>query len=146
MRLGEGKKFIEDDWKRQAAYALYGELHIPVSIRLQHVLREVERPARGRDSIRLIDAGCNCGNLVTYLGERPPGWTFCALELDAKRIGNADKIRQSPGRMRAPDVFKRMTEFVFRRLTQQDLPEGAFARSACSNRPTRPNMPNEKKQ
>lgn len=59
MRLGEGKKVIEDDWKRQAAYALYGEPQIP---------------------------------------------------------------------------------------TQQDLPEGVFAGSACSNRPARPNMPNEKKQ
>jgi hypothetical protein len=92
MRLGEGKKVIEDDWKRQAAYALYGEPHIPGWICLQHVLREVERPARGRDSIRLLEAGCNPGNLVTYLGEQRPGWTFCALELDAKRIGNADKI------------------------------------------------------
>jgi hypothetical protein len=91
MRLGDGKKFIEDDWKRQAAHASYGE-PIPGWIRLQHVLREVERPARGRDSIRLLEAGCNRSNLVTYLGERRPGWTFCALKLDAKRIGNADKI------------------------------------------------------
>jgi hypothetical protein len=94
MRLGEGKKFIEDDWKRQAAYALYGEPHIPGWIHLQHVLQEVERLARGRDSIRLHEAGCNRGNLLTYLGERRSGWTFCALELDAKRIGNTDKIRR----------------------------------------------------
>jgi hypothetical protein len=91
MRLGDGKKFIEDDCKRHAAYALCGEPHIPGWIRLQHVLREVERPARGRDSIRLLEAGCNRGNL-TYLGERRPGWTFCALESDAKRIANANKI------------------------------------------------------
>jgi hypothetical protein len=109
MRLGEGKKFIEGDWKRQAAYAF----------------------AMG-------------GNLVTYLGERRPGWTFCALELDAKRIGNTDKIRRSfvkDAHVRQT-CSKPMSEFVFRRRTQQDLPEG----SACSNRPARPNMPNEKKQ
>ena len=84
MRLGEGKKFIEDDWKRQAAYALYGE----------HVLQEVERLARGGDSVRLLEASCDRGNLVTYLDERRKGWTFCASELDAKRIGNTDKIRR----------------------------------------------------
>ena len=37
MRLGEGKKYVERDWKRRAAYTLLGEPHVPGSIRLQHV-------------------------------------------------------------------------------------------------------------
>ncbi|MHB8412010.1 MAG: class I SAM-dependent methyltransferase [Candidatus Acidiferrales bacterium] len=97
MKLGEGKKYLEKDWKRRMAYSILGEPHVPGWIRLQHVLREVERLAGGRDPIRLLDAGCNRGDLVTYLAERHPGWTFCALELDAKRIGKADKIRRSLG-------------------------------------------------
>jgi SAM-dependent methyltransferase len=97
VRLGEGKKFIENDWKRRAAYVLCGEPHVPGWIRLQHVLRAVERTVGQRDSVRFLDAGCNRGDLVTYLAERHPGWNCSAVELDANRIAKADKIRRSIG-------------------------------------------------
>lgn len=94
MRLGEGKKFTETDWKRRLAYSLLGEPHLPGWIRLQHVLRSVRSLPLSRTGVRFLDAGCSRGDLLTYLAERKPDWRFVGLELEDDRINMAESIRR----------------------------------------------------
>jgi SAM-dependent methyltransferase len=94
MRLGEGKKFTETQWKRRLAYSLLGEPHLPGWIRLQHVLRSVQSLPLNGSGIRLLDAGCSRGDLLTFLAERKPDWKFVGLELEGDRIQMAESIRR----------------------------------------------------
>lgn len=94
MRLGEGKKFTEKDWKRRFAYSLLGEPHLPGWIRLQHVLRSLRGLPLNGHPVRFLDAGCSRGDLLTYLAEQRPNWKFVGLELEGDRIEMAETIRQ----------------------------------------------------
>lgn len=94
MRLGEGKKFTEKDWKRRFAYSLLGEPHLPGWIRLQHVLRSLRGLPLNGHPVRFLDAGCSRGDLLTYLAEQHPNWKFVGLELEGDRIEMAETIRQ----------------------------------------------------
>lgn len=94
MRLGEGKKYVEKDWKRRAAYTLLGEPHVPGWIRLQHVLRSIGNLPLNGKPVKLLDAGCSRGDLLTYLAERHPRWSLVGLELEGDRIEMAETIRR----------------------------------------------------
>jgi SAM-dependent methyltransferase len=94
MRLGAAKQFVEQDWKRRWSYVLLGEPHVPGWIRLQHVLRELRRLGLDRSPIRFLDAGCSRGDLITYLAERHPQWSFVGLELEPDRVEKAETIRR----------------------------------------------------
>lgn len=94
MRLGEGKKYAEKDWKRRVAYSVLGEPHVPGWIRLQHVLRSVQSLPLNGKRVRFLDAGCSRGDLLTYLGEQSRDWVFVGLELEGDRIEMAEQIRK----------------------------------------------------
>jgi SAM-dependent methyltransferase len=94
VRLGEGKRFIEKDWKRRAAYTLLGEPHVPGWIRLQHVLRSIRLLPLDGKPVRFLDAGCSRGDLLTYLAERHRQWSFVGLELEGDRVEMAETIRR----------------------------------------------------
>jgi ubiquinone/menaquinone biosynthesis C-methylase UbiE len=94
IRLGAGKRYVERNWIRRWAYTLCGEVHVPGWIRLQHVLRELANLELERPSIRLLDAGSGRGDLLTYLGERHPGWHLVGVELDPHRLKMAEEIRR----------------------------------------------------
>lgn len=97
MRLGAAKQFVERDWKRRWAFALFGEPHVPGWIRLQHVLRELRKLNLDHRPVRLLDAGCGRGDLVTYLAERHPYWQFVGLELQPDSVEMAEVIRRRLG-------------------------------------------------
>jgi len=94
LRLGAGKQFVEQDWKRRWAYVLLGEPHVPGWIRLQHVLRELGGLGLDGSSIRILDAGCSRGDLLTFLAERHPHWRLVGLELEADRVEKGEAIRR----------------------------------------------------
>jgi len=92
MKLGEGKKYFEKDWKRRMAYSAFGEPHVPGWIRLQHVLRSIRSLPLNGGPVRLLDAGCSRGDLMTYLAERNPHWKLFGLELEGDRVEMAESI------------------------------------------------------
>lgn len=97
VRLGASKQFVEPDWKRRLGYRVLGELHVPGWIRLQHILRQLDRFVPVGRPLRFLDAGCGRGDLITYLAERNPSWSFVGLELEDEPIRKAEIIRKRLG-------------------------------------------------
>jgi SAM-dependent methyltransferase len=97
MRLGAAKRLVETKWTRKLAYALLGEPHVPGWIRLKHVLRELQKLDLDGPPVRVLDAGCSRGDLITYLAERRHKWSFVGIELEEDRLRKAEEIRQKLG-------------------------------------------------
>lgn len=96
-RLGEGKKFVEPDWKRRLAYSLVGEPHVPGWIRLNHVIRQINALLLNGRAVKVLDAGSGRGDLLNYLAERHPSWQCTGIEVLPERIEKAQTISNKLG-------------------------------------------------
>ena len=97
-KIGYGKSFVEKNPIKRIGYRLFGEIHIPGRIRLNHVLREIERlglPANGK--VRVLDAGCGRGDFTFYLAEKYPSWHVTGIELDEVKYRDACTIKERLG-------------------------------------------------
>ncbi len=96
--IGFGKGLVEKNPMKRIAYRLFGEIHIPGRIRLNHVLKEIGKFKLPADKkIRVLDAGCGRGDFTFYLAKKFPDWQVTGIELVEEKYKDALIIKDKLG-------------------------------------------------
>lgn len=92
--LGTEKRFIERNPLKRIGYLLFGEIHVPGRIRINHVLKEIGGLGLPERGVRVLDAGCGKGTLLFALARRYPNWQIKGIELLEDRYQDAVTIKR----------------------------------------------------
>jgi SAM-dependent methyltransferase len=123
--VGREKRLVEKNPLKRIGYALFGEIHIPGRIRLNHIIKTVDELGLPKDRpIKVLDAGCGKGDMVFFLARKYPSWRITGLEIERDKYEKALIIKEK--------CSLSNVNFVHGNLLETDL-DGEYDLVVCSD-------------
>lgn len=96
--FGSDKRHLPGPFLKRAAYALFGEVHVPGRLRAYHVMARLrELGLTRRRGLKVLDVGCGRGDLSVWLARSFPTWEVRGMEIDPERLAIAKGVAEKLG-------------------------------------------------